>query len=147
MGTLFEEGTGDGEGGAFARVGGVGFEGGAEEGDALAGEGVEHCGDHLGGEARLLVFIHFDDLLPVGGDFGQALLVTDVDEVEDVFFEAGAAKADGGFEEFGADAGVGADGVGDLLDIGFGALTEGGDGIDGGDALGKEGVGDELGEL
>ena len=37
--------------------------------------------------------------------------------------------------------------MGDLLDIGFGALTEGGDSIDGGDALGEEGVGDELGEL
>lgn len=70
LGMLLEEGTGDGEGGAFARVGGVGFEGGAEEGDALAGESVEHDGDHLGSEARLLVFVHFDDLLPIGGDFG-----------------------------------------------------------------------------
>src|SRR5690606_4005502 len=84
---------------------------------------------------------------PVGGDLGQAEAFAEIDEVEDVLLEAGAAEADGGLEELGADAGVLADGVGDLVNVGAGGLAEGGDGVDRGDALREEGVGDEFGEL
>jgi hypothetical protein len=88
-----------------------------------------------------------DDLAPVFGDLGEAEGFAEIDEVEDVLLEAGSAEADGGFEEFRADAGVGADGAGDFIDIGAGGFAEGGDRVDGGDALGEEGVGDEFGEF
>ena len=42
---------------------------------------------------------------------------------------------------------IGADGVGHLGDVGLGLFAEGGDGVDGGDALGQEGVGRQLGQL
>ena len=57
-------------------------------------------------------------LVPVVGHLLQAHSLADVDQVEDVLLEAGAAKADRGVEELGADAGVGADGLGNLLHIG-----------------------------
>lgn len=147
VGLFHEEVADDVDGGGLAGVVGVFFEGEAEDGDFFAGDGVEEGLDDLAGEAGLLPVVHLDDLVPVGGDFGEAEVFAEVGEVEDVFLEAGAAEADGGFEEFGADAGVGADGAGDLVDVGAGAFAEGGDGVDGGDALGEEGVGDEFGEF
>ena len=52
--------------------------------------------------------------IPVLGHSLQALLLADVNEVEDVLLEAGAAKADGGLQELGANAGVCADALGHL---------------------------------
>ena len=49
--------------------------------------------------------------VPVLGDLLEADGVADVDEVEDVLLETGAAKADRGVQEFGPDARVGADSV------------------------------------
>ncbi len=71
----------------------------------------------------------------------------EVDEVQDILFEAGTAEADAGIQKLWADAAVHADGPGDLGDIGLRLFAEGGDGVDRGDPLGKEGIGDELGEL
>ncbi len=51
------------------------------------------------------------------------------------------------FRNFGADAAVHADGPGDLGDIRLRLFTEGGDGVDRGDPLGEEGVGNQFGEL
>ncbi len=45
--------------------------------------------------------------------------------MEDVFLEAGAAKADACFQEFWSDAAVEPDRPGNLLDIGLCFLTEG----------------------
>jgi len=61
------------------------------------------CGRQVvrGGTHRLPVLRH---LLEAHG-------LADVHQVQDVLLEAGAAKANGGIEEFGADAGVRADGV------------------------------------
>ncbi len=70
-----------------------------------------------------------------------------VDEVEDVFLKTGSPETNRGFEELRADPAIGADGVGHLVDIGFGGFAEGGDRIDGGDPLGQKGVGRELGKL
>src|SRR5207302_10429658 len=47
-----------------------------------------------------------------------------------VFGEAGAAVADAGIEEAAADAGVGADAVADLVDVGAYGFADGGDGVD-----------------
>jgi thiol-disulfide isomerase/thioredoxin len=94
-----------------------------------------------------VVLAKVDDLYLVVSDFGEAVVLADVDEVEDVFLEAGATEADTGIEEFRANAGVFPDGVGDFIHVRAGGLTEGGHGVDGGDALCEEGVGRELGEL
>lgn len=75
----------------------------------------------------------------------QAL--AEVDEVEDVLLEARPAKPDARLEELGPDAGVVADGVSDLVNVGAGRLADSGERVDGGDALREHGVGGELGEL
>jgi hypothetical protein len=85
--------------------------------------------------------------LPVGGHFGQAEVFAEVDEVQDVFLEAGAAKAHRGLQKLGADAGVFADRVGDFVYVGAGGLAERRDRVDRRDPLGEEGVGHELREL
>lgn len=147
VGTVFEELVGDVDGGRFAGVVGVFFEGPAEQGDLFGRHGVEERGDDFCAKALFLVVVHADDLFPVAGDVGQAEVVAEVYEVEDVFLEAGAAESDGGFEEFGADARVGADGAGDFFDVGAGGFAEGRNAVDAADALGEEGVGGEFGEF
>jgi thiol-disulfide isomerase/thioredoxin len=94
-----------------------------------------------------VVLAKVDDLFLVVSDFEEAVALADVDEVEDVFLKAGATETDVGVEEFRANAGVFPDGVGDFIHVHTGGLTEGGHGVDGGDALRKEGVDRELGEL
>lgn len=146
-GVFLVEETADAPGGGFARVAGVGLEGKAKDGDFLVGEGVEEGLKQARDDALLLVFVHVDDAHPVLGLGSESEGFAEVDEVEDVFFEATSAKAGSGFEEFCADAAVGSDDAGDLFDVGSRGFAEAGDGIDGGDALGEEGVGGELGEL
>jgi thiol-disulfide isomerase/thioredoxin len=94
-----------------------------------------------------VVLAKVDDLFLVVSDFEEAVALADVDEVEDVFLKAGATETDAGIEEFRANAGVFLDGVGDFIHVHAGGLTEGGHGVDGGDALRKEGIDSELGEL
>ncbi len=88
-----------------------------------------------------------DDLAPIVGDLGQAEGLAEINQVEDVLLETGTAETNRCLEELGADARVRADGAGDLIDIRAGGFTEGGDRVDRGNALGEEGVGDELGKL
>ena len=147
LGAIIHEALADIDGGGLAGVTGVLLEGKSEDCELLAGDGVEHGRDHALDEAVLLVVVHDDYLVPVLRDLIEALGLADVHEVEDVLLEAGAAEAHRGVEELGSDAGVGADGVGDLAHVGSGLLAQGRDGVDGRDALGKEGVGHELGEL
>lgn len=94
-----------------------------------------------------MVLVELDDLTPVRGDFGEMETLAEVDEIEDVLLEAGAAESDGCLEELGAYARVVADGVGDFVDVGAGGLADGREGVDGGYALGEHGVCGELGEL
>ena len=136
VGVFGNEVAADVDGCGFAGVVGVFFEGETEDGDAFSGDGIEESADDFFDEARLLPIVHSDDGFPVGGGFWEAEGFAEVDEVENVFLEARAAKADRGFEEFGANAGVEADGACDLIDIGSGGFAECGDGVDGGDALG-----------
>src|SRR5690606_41386183 len=70
-----------------------------------------------------------------------------VHQVEDVLLEARAAETDGGFQELGPDAAVGADGPGHLVHVCPRLLAELGDGVDGGYPLGQEGISRELGQL
>ena len=147
LGPLLEQIADDEHRRGLADVAGVLLEGISEDGHLLAGGGVEHLGHHLLREALLLVVVHEDDLVPVGGALVEAVGLAEVDEVEDVLLEAGAAEADGGLEEAAADAVVLADGTADLGHVGAGGLAEGRDGVDGRHALGEEGVGNELGQL
>lgn len=73
--------------------------------------------------------------------------LAEVDEVEDVLLEARATEADGCAQEFGADARVVADSVGDLVDVGTRRLADGGERVDRRDTLGKHRVGRELRQL
>lgn len=109
-------------------------------GTYLARDRIEQVVDDGPAEPALLVLVHLDDLAPVRGDLGQVEALGEVDEVEDVLLEARAAEADGGLEELGAHARVAADGVGDLVNVGAGGLADGGEGVDGGDALGEHRV-------
>lgn len=147
LGSFGEKVAADGDGGCLTGVVGVLLEGETKDADMLAVDGVEEVADDAAAESCLLPVVDLDHALPVGGDLGEAEVLAEVGEVQDVLLEAGTAVADGGLEELRSDAGVLADGAGDLVDVGTGGLAECGDGIDRGDALGEEGVGHELGKL
>jgi hypothetical protein len=67
-----------------------------------------------------------------------------VDKIKNVFLEAASTEANGSLQEFGTNASVISDGVGHLVDIGTRGLADGRKGVNGGDALGKHGIGGEL---
>mmetsp|Transcript_14641 Transcript_14641/g.35284 ORF Transcript_14641/g.35284 Transcript_14641/m.35284 type:complete len:219 (+) Transcript_14641:206-862(+) len=117
--------------GSFAHVPCILLEGISQNGDLFARDGVEHARHHLLREALLLVIVHDDHIIPVVRAFFQAIRLAEVDEVEDVLLEAGAAKTDGGVEETFADAIIHADGAGDFGYVGSGGLTQRGYGVDG----------------
>ena len=73
--------------------------------------------------------------------------MAEVGEIQNVLLETGATVAYGGLQELRTNTGVLADGTGHLVDIGSGCFAEGRDGIDRGDTLGKESVGNEFGEF
>jgi len=147
LGLFVEKVAADVDCGGLAGVVGVFFEGEAEEGDLLACNGVKEGGDHPFDEAPALVVVHLDDLFPVFRNFGEAVVLAEVDKIEDIFLETGSTEADGGFQEFGSNAGICSDSAGHFIDIRFGGLTECRDGVDGGDSLGKKGVGGEFGKF
>lgn len=51
------------------------------------------------------------------------------------------SESDGSLEELGPDAGIPSTGVGDLVNVGSGGLADGGERVDGRDALGEQRVG------
>ena len=112
--------------------------------EAFSAEGPEG-GPDFGEEAFLLLDV---DLLNFGEEFEvDAELFRDRAEGGDVLGEAGAAVADAGTQEAGADAAVEANAAGDLFDIGVGRLAQVGDGVDEGDFEGEESVGGVLDNL
>ena len=64
-----------------------------------------------------------------------------------VLLETRTSETDGSLQELGSDTRVLSDGVGDLVDVGTGGLTDGTEHVDGRDTLGEHGVGGQLGEL
>src|SRR5690554_3867430 len=134
-------------GGTFASIVGVFFKGPTEDGDFFAAHGIKELAYDVLGKAALLVVVHFDDLLPVVGDFGEAVAAGDVHQVEDVFLKTTAAEAYGGFQELGADAAVLTNGAGNFIYVGTALFAKGGDGVDGRYALGQKRVGGEFGEF
>ncbi len=125
MGIFGNEIADDIDGGRFAGVVGVLFEGKAEDGDAFSRDGVEEGSDDFFDEARFLPIVHRDDGAPVISGFRKAKGFAEVDEIEDVFLETGASEADGRAEKFGSDAAIAADGTGYFIDISTGGLAEG----------------------
>ena len=97
LGLFVEKVAADVDRGGFAGVVGVLFEGEAEEGDLLARNGVKEGGNYPFDETLALVVVHLDDLLPVFRDFGEAVVLAEVDKIEDVFLEAGSTESNGGF--------------------------------------------------
>lgn len=113
----------------------------------LAGDGVEEGVDDALGESALLVLVHIHDLAPVRSDLRQVEALAEVDQVEDILLEARSTETDRGAEELVANTRIETDSVCDLVDVGTGDLTDGGEGVDGRDTLGEHGVGGELGKL
>src|SRR5690554_1167799 len=147
FGLLVQQVVGYVYGGTLAGVVDVLFKGPTEDGDFFAAHGIEELAYDVLGEAALLVVVHFDDLFPIVGNFGEAVAAGNVHQVEDVFLETAAAEAYGGFQEFGTDATVLAYGAGNFIYVGTALFAEGRDGVDGQYALGQEGVGGEFGEF
>lgn len=85
--------------------------------------------------------------MPVVGHLGQLQVLAEVDEVEDVLLEAAPSKADARLQKPPPNATVRADGVRHLVHIGPGRLANGRDGVDGADALRKEGIRRQLRQL
>ena len=128
----------------LAHVVGVGLEGEAEQRHALAEQRAEvllELADH----APLLQLVDLDhrgqQLEVVAGVAGQHL------QRGHVLGEAGAAVADPGAQEGGADPLVQAHAAGDLADVGADLLADVGDLVDEGDLGRQEGVGGELDHL
>src|SRR5690554_842744 len=147
FGLLVQQVVGYVYGSTFASIVGVLFKGPTEDGYFFAADSIEELAYDVLGKAALLVVVHFDDLFPVVGDFGEGVAAGNVHQVEDVFLETAAAEAYGGFQEFGTDATVLAYGTGNFIYIGTALFAEGGDGVDGRYTLGQKGVGSEFGEF
>ena len=147
VGAFVEEIAADVDGRGFAGVVGVLFEGKTEDANALAVDRIIKGADDFFDEAGLLPIVELHDLGPVLGHFRKIKGIAKVNKVEDVLLEAGTAEADGGFEELRADPRIHADGAGDFVDVGTRGFAKRGDGVDRGDPLGEEGVGDEFGQL
>src|SRR5690554_4139326 len=147
FGLLVQQVVGYVYGGTLAGVVGVLFKGPTEDGYFFAAYGIEELAYDVLGKAALLVVVHFDDLFPIVGNFGEAVAAGNVHQVEDVFLETAAAEAYGGFQEFGAYAAVLAYGAGNFIYVGAALFAEGGNGVDGRYALGQEGIGGEFGEF
>ena len=79
---------------AIPGIASVLLEGETQNADFLPRDGVEERVDDLLGEALLLVVVHGDHVPPVGGDLVQVQLLANVNQVKDVFLEAGAAEPD-----------------------------------------------------
>lgn len=133
--------------GGFAGVVGVSLKCKAPDRDFFTCQSIEHVVDDAAGKASLLGIVHGEDLLPVGCRFFEAVVFAKVNEVEDVFFEAGSTKADAAVKEAWTDARVHTDGVCDFTDVGPSLFAELAHCINGGNALSEEGVGCEFGEL
>ncbi len=115
--------------------------------DAFARKRVEHGVQHGHDKMRFLVFIDFNDALPVSGHFIQSIILADVNQIQNVFFKTGPAESHAGIQKFRTDPGVHANGSGHLGHIGLGFLTKRGNGVDRGYPLGQKCIGNQLGQL
>ena len=116
-------------------------------GNPLVADRIEHRPHDPRGEAGPLVVVHPHHLLPVLGHLGQPEMLAQVDQVQDVFLEAGTAEADRRFQELGADAAVRADGVRHFVHVRTGRFAQGRDRVDRRHALSQERVGGQLRQL
>jgi len=93
------------------------------------------------------VFVHLNDLAPVGSNLRQVQALAQVDQVQDILLETRSTKTNTGLEEFRPNAGVIPNGVGDFVNVCPSGFANGGKSIDGGDTLGEHRVRGELGEF
>mmetsp|Transcript_14966 Transcript_14966/g.22773 ORF Transcript_14966/g.22773 Transcript_14966/m.22773 type:complete len:237 (+) Transcript_14966:225-935(+) len=128
----------------FPHIARVFLEGEAEDSDLLVRHGVEQAGNELGAKSLLLVLVHVHHLLPILGTSWQPLGFADINQIQNVLLEAGAAEADGGIQELGADPRVGTDGARDLCHICTCLLAEQRDGVDAADPLSQHSIRDQL---
>mmetsp|Transcript_114686 Transcript_114686/g.364506 ORF Transcript_114686/g.364506 Transcript_114686/m.364506 type:complete len:601 (-) Transcript_114686:1196-2998(-) len=128
-------------------ISGVLLEGEAQHCDLLVGDRVEQARNDLATEALLLVLVHVNNLLPILGDSGQALRLTDVDQIQNVLLEARAAEADGRTQELGPNARVGSNGSGYLGNICSRLLAQERYRVDAAHSLCQHSVGDQFGQL
>ena len=81
LGLFVEEIAADVDGSGLSGVVGIFFEGETEEGDLLASDSVEQGSDDELDEALALVVVYLNNLLPVFGHFGEAVVLAEVDQI------------------------------------------------------------------
>lgn len=113
----------------------------------LSSDGVEQSVHDPLGEPVLLVLVHVDNLPPVRSYLREMKTLAEIHEIEDILLETRSTEPDTGSQEFGANARIEADGMGDFINVGTGGFTDGRQRVDGGDTLGEHGVGRELRKL
>ncbi len=62
--------------------------------DRFVGHRVKHRLDDTLGKSALLIVVHRHDLFPVRGNFTQAEVLAQIDQVQNVFLETRATEAD-----------------------------------------------------
>lgn len=161
VGTLVAEILAQSDCRRFASVAGVLLKGKAQDGNLLAGKGVEETRDDTVEEAPLLVFVHLDNLdglelgdigkaggtanlAPICSNLWKVQALAEVDQIEDVLLETTASETDTGLQELGTDSGVKAASIADFVDIGARSLADCGKRVDGRNPLGQQGIGGEL---
>mmetsp|Transcript_71734 Transcript_71734/g.156139 ORF Transcript_71734/g.156139 Transcript_71734/m.156139 type:complete len:226 (+) Transcript_71734:432-1109(+) len=143
-GTVLHQHMANLQGRCFSHIASVFLEGEAQDCDFLVRHCVEEAGDDLGTEGGLLLLVHVHHLLPILGTSWQPLGFADINQIQNVLLEAGAAEADGGIQELGADPRVGTDGARDLCHICTCLLAEQRDGVDAADPLSQHSIRDQL---
>ncbi len=135
------------DGGRLARISRVLLKREAEYGDPFSVQRVEEALGDAVGETLLLVVVDAQHLEPVFGTLAQVERFANVNQVVDVLLEAAAAEADARLQKLAADASVGADGLGYLLDVCAAGFADGRNRVDARDSLSQKSVGRQFRQL
>lgn len=82
------------------------------------------------------MFIHDHNLLPIVGDLREVQTFTEVYQVQDIFLKARTPETNGCTQEPGADTGILANRMRNFINASTSSLADGGERVDGGNALG-----------
>lgn len=97
------------------------------------------------GKATFLPLVDIHHALPIGGDFGERMVLAKVNQRQQIFLETGPTETNGSLEELWADARIRSHHRSDFRHFGAGLLTKCRERINGRNALGQKGVRSQLG--
>ena len=92
-------------------------------------------------------FVHKDNLIPVISDFGECLVISQINQGQNIFFEAASSEAHWAVEEFVPDSGVRGNTFLDFFDIRSVLLAHNCNTIDWRDSLSEETVCGKFGQF